>query len=538
MMRALVLSRVRLARRAWLHRPPRGGWVRHPLAALAVAAWLGSFVLAGLRALFTALAANGANAHEMAAVLALALSAALAALVVFDVDDAVRTLVADSDLELLRRAPISPATLFTLKAIDAGPRALLPMLVLALPALIAYAGRVAAGTTYWCAAAAVLATLWVMPLSIGAALSLLLLRVAPPARARETLSLLATLTLTLLWIASAVLLPRALDAGPGTLAGLRVVMARALESPGPAAAAARALAAAASGDLATSVREIAWLTIVAVAAVLAALAVAHVALPAVLERLAGGSARSARAARRGAEARPFEWRTRGVARAIVRRDGRMLRRSWTLLGDLAVASVLWTLLPLAAASRVDLPWNPLARLMLLTVSVGLGYEIAARSVPFERHASYWSRVAPVDSSRWLAGKLAGSASLAAPVVVMVGAALVIARPLGGRDLWASACLAAGALGLSLSTGLWAGIVFGDPEWINPRAMLRLAGRLVASGLLLAELALWLGVAALIGTWPGHDSIGVWAAIPLVGSLLAMIPLYSARRHMVRQDSSH
>jgi hypothetical protein len=537
MMRALLLSRVRLTRRAWTHRHARGGWVRHPAVAVLVAAWMGGFVLAGLRALFGALAAAGASPRELAALLALVLSATLAALVVFDVDDAVRTLVSDSDLELLRRSPIPPRTLLALKALDAAPRAAMPMLVLALPALVAFAAQGGGGPLFWAAAIVVLAALWVTPLSIGAALSLLVLRAVPAARAREALGLLATLTLTLLWAATAIVAPRVLQTDPTALPGLRAALARALENPGPAAAAAQAMAAAARGDVRSVARELGWLVAGAALATLAALAVAHAALPAVLDRLAGSGTRE-RPAARGAPSRPFAWRTRGIARAIVRRDGRMLRRSWTLLGDLAVASGLWTLLPLAGAARLELPWSPLARLMLLTISVGLGYEIAARSMPFERHAHYWSRLAPVEATRWLAGKLAGSALLAIPVVTAVGLSLAIARPIATEALGPAACLAIAALALSLASGLWAGVVFGDPEWINPRAMLRLSGRLMTSGLLLVEIGFWLGIAALLDLRTGGRWGPIWAGVPLIGAGLAIVPFRLASGRLAARDSSH
>jgi hypothetical protein len=521
---ALLRSRLLILGRSLFRSPPRGGWVRHPLVAVGVSLWLGSLVLGGLRGLFGALAESGA--------LALALSATLVALLVFDVDDAVRTLVVDSDLELLRRAPLSPAGLLGLKLLDAAPRTALPLLVVAGPAVLAYAERAAPGPAFWPAATLVLAALWAIPLTLGLGLSLLILARVPAARAREALGLLATLTLTLLWIVSAVLLPRAVGSDANGLAALRAAVAGALRGPAPPAIAGRALLAATEAAWGPMSAELGWLALMVAGAVALMVAIGARTLPAVIERVAagGGGRARARIARGGAAARPRSaWRTGSVIAAIVRRDGRMLGRNWTLLGDLAVASVLWALIPLAAAARFELPWAALSRMMLLALAVGLGYEIAARSIPFERHAAHWARLAPAPESLWLAGKAAGSALLALPVVIVVALVLASARPLAARDLWSASCLAAAGLFLSLATGLWAGATFGDPEWINPRAMLGLSGRILTSLLLLLQLALWLGVATLLDVRSGPGSVWIWTLAPALGAALSLFPLAAARR---------
>ena len=39
----------------------------------------------------------------------------------------------------------------------------------------------------------------------------------------------------------------------------------------------------------------------------------------------------------------------------------------------------------------------------------------------------------------------------------------------------------------------AGTRFGDPRWINPRAMLTLGGRLAAAGLMILQISFWIAV---------------------------------------------
>jgi ABC-2 type transport system permease protein len=541
MIGALLLSRWRLAKRALLRRPgPGQTWLRHPAVTVAIGLWMGAFVYGGMHSVFTILRTAGASPAELAGALALALSASLVALLVFDVDDAVRTLVQDADLELLRRAPVPPATLLALKSLDAAPRTLTPLLVLAVPALLAYSTDVPVDAWFAPVAVVSMLALWALPLALGATLGLLLLRVVPAARARESLALLSTLTLTTLWIAGAVWLPRGLEAGSGAIGGLREALARGLSSPAPSAAAARALAAAVTGSRADIVRELTGLLALVAVAIGVAILVARANLAPVLERVAAGSVATPRA-RRSAEAAPAgtrRWRGGGPIAAILRRDGRLLRRNWTLLGDLLVASTLWVLLPLAGMAKWDISWELLARVMLLTVSVGLGYEIAARSIPFERHLGYWSRVSPLPAGRWLAAKVIGAGLLAIPVVVLAGTVLGAVRPLPAGVLWRAACVVTGALTLSISSGVWAGLVFGDPEWINPRAMLRLSGRLATSGLLLLQIALWLGVIAAEQALAPTMSPLFWLGAPVLGALFAALPVMAAVRRLETLGLAH
>ncbi|HTO90342.1 MAG TPA: hypothetical protein VMJ70_04360 [Candidatus Sulfotelmatobacter sp.] len=544
MIGALLLSRARLARRALFSRPRAdSSWLRHPLVAVGIAAWMGAFVYGGLRTVLRALSAAGAPPRELAGVLALALGAALVALLVFDVDDAVRTLMQDQDLELLRRAPIPPLALLGLKALDAVPRTLVPVLALAAPALLAFAGALRLSAAALPFGIAALLALWTLPLAAGAALALLVLRVAPAARARETLALMSTATLVAIWIVGAVWLPHGFAASPGSLASLHGLLDRALVAPTPGAMAARAFAAIAAGATGEALRELAGLALAALLAILAAALVAQSSLVPALERVASGVASKPRIRRASSNAAAGStdsaaWPRDGAIAALVRRDARLLRRSWTLLGDLLVASTLWVLLPLVGISRFEIGWELLSRMMLLTISVGLGYEIAARSIPFERHLEYWSRVAPQPPVRWLMAKLLGSGLLALPVILLAGAVLEGVHPLSAGGAARALALVAGALPLSISSGLWAGLTFGDPEWINPRAMLRLPGRLATSGLLILQILFWLGIVFGIGRLSGRGEALAWAGLPLIGAGLATLPLLAGMRRLESPGWAH
>src|SRR5262249_60323680 len=104
---------------------------------------------------------------------------------------------------------------------------------------------------------------------------------------------------------------------------------------------------------------------------------------------------------------------------------------------------------------------------------------------------------PGPPGRWLTGKVIGAGVLAVPVVLLAAVVLVSIRPLAPDVLWRSASVVAGALTLSLSSGVWAGLVFGDPEWINPRAMLKLSRRPPTPALLPLQIGLWVRFFALL-----------------------------------------
>ena len=121
------------------------------------------------------------------------------------------------------------------------------------------------------------------------------------------------------------------------------------------------------------------------------------------------------------------------------RDARLFTRDWTLLGDVLTAAALWTLIPLVGAPLHPSSSAALARAMLLALTVGLGYEVAARSLPFERQGLAWVRLAPIPAGRWVAAKLTGAFILSLPIMLVAVASLALAvnRPARARAETAS-----------------------------------------------------------------------------------------------------
>lgn len=493
-------------------RGPRG-----PLVSLALTAAAAAIAHSGFAALFGALERAGATPAELRAALSLALDIALAGLLLFDLESAVSTLILDRDLDLLRRAPLSPAAILALKLLDALPRTATPLLVVALPALLAFAGTRPVSAEAWLAVPFVLGLLWAIPLGAGTALTLALLSRVPARRARESLGLISTFTLAVLWLANLFVLPGLASAEGEPLARVRAMLSVALPAlewtPGGWATALF------DGVPASDLARSALLLIVAAGAsvVLAGLAAGRHLAPVL------AAARTPVARPRGRFGRRrASFRRVPLVLAVMRRDRLLFVRDWTVLGDVLTAALLWMLLPLVALPLRPLHSPGLVRAMLLTLSVGMGYEIAARSFPLERRGAMWMRLAPVPPRRWAAAKLVSAGSFALALVAIAGAALVWAARLGPGEWLAVMVAVLPALTLSIALGLWTGAAFGDPDWTHARAVLTLGGRLVAAGLVVVQVAAWLtltaleegfspgGSARLVSWMPGLIALGLGA----------------------------
>jgi ABC-2 type transport system permease protein len=505
------------------------------LVGLALALTFALLVVGALTTVFSRFKASGLGVADAGGALALVLVAAVAGLAVFDLHFAVSALLLDSDLELLRRAPLSPVALLALKLCDSLPRTTALLGVVGLPAVVAFALSYRLPAWAWLALPLQLVALWAVPLGVGIALALWLVHVVPPRRARDALGLLSTLVIALLWIANSFLLPRLGAEGDD----LRRRWSGALHAPAalwvasPAHWMAGAVMAAHRRQPAVALGWTALLGLAGAlslgAATLAAgryldTALAHAAHPVPRRRQAPAAATG----------QPRHALRRHVIATLIVRDARLFARDWTVLSDVLVAAALWTLLPLVGAPLHAASPRMVTRAMLLALTVGLGYEVAARSVPFERDGLAWCRLAPVAAWRWVAAKWLGAGMFSLAMMGVAGASLALAFPLGPAEWIETTIVGVSALALSLSLGLWTGALFGDPGWTNPRAMLTLAGRLSASGLLVLQAGAWLGLLAVADSQRAQLPAGalLWGP-PVVSGLLCLAPLSAVARWVRR-----
>jgi hypothetical protein len=535
-------GRLRLARNALLRRG-RGSRspARHPLLALALTLFLAALLFAGMRTLFRWIAEQGAGPEAAAGPLGLLLTLGLGGLLVFDVQEAIAVLLLDSDLELLRRAPLSPRQVFALKLVDALGRTSTMVVVLLLPALLAFATVYRPPAWGWVIVPLGIAALWAIPLGFGVAITLAFISRMPVRRVREGMAQVSTLILLLLWFANAFLLPRlaASDVPAPELIGRLNIDPR-LAAFLPSTWAARALAAAARHE--PGAAAVASLTLVVAAALalgLAAWSATH-GLETAQARAAAPAAKR-HAARRGRgegragaalAAGPSHARAPGVRGAILRRDARLFFRDWTVLSDVLVSAALWMLFPLLGLARSGTAATLMARAMLVTLAVALGYEVASRSLPFEREAGAWRQLAPVSAGRWISAKLAGAAAIAVPILLLATGTLAVVFPIERADWLRIVALALPALVLALALGLWSGATFGNPRWTDPRAMLGVSGRLIALLMLAVQIAFWIGTGVVSRTLAGTRVPGadLWGPI-VIGVLIAVIPCRLAVRRV-------
>ena len=532
--RGVLRSRLRMTRNGWGR--PRGARAAgrsrrgHPGVALGLTLALAAIFFYGFSTLFGALAAGGARPGDVAPVLALVLSAALTGMLVFDVHHAVASMLLDPDLDWFRRAPLSARAMFAIKLVDSLPRTAALLVVLGLPALGAWAERwpmpawSLALTPVW------LGALWAIPMGLGTALGMLLLRVVPPRAARAALGLLSTLTLVVLWLGNSFLLPQIVEQGDSLVASLRagggIDPWLAAASPGHGIA--LAMTAAAGGEPARALLVSLWLTVFGALSLALAAAAAHATFGAVQSALAAPPGRGRRARpRRGAAPAPG-----GLVRAVLARDLRLYTRDWTVLGDILTAAVLWTLLPVLSAQLITATPSLMVRAMLVALTVGLGYEIAARAAPFERGAIVWARISPVRPLDWVRARLLATAVMALPVFLAATALLAVTVPLPPWQWVEILSVGLSALAVALSLGLWTGLVFGDPDWTNPRAMLTVSGRIVATGLLLAQAAAWIGWSTFAWLRPETGRV----AVALVPPAVALVVTLAASRLAARRLS--
>jgi hypothetical protein len=213
----------------------------------------------------------------------------------------------------------------------------------------------------------------------------------------------------------------------------------------------------------------------------------------------------------------------GLTRAVVGKDARQVARDWSVLGDVVTSSLMWAALPLVGSPL----WGGASGLTLtgavVVLACGLGYEVAARSVPLERQGLALLLISPAPPGRWLAAKLCGSALLSAAIYLAAGGALALGLGVDRGPALESLAWGGLALATAVCLGLALGVRYGDFAWTNPRAMLHAGGRALAAAALVTQVTVWVGLywwtaaggGAPAARWP----LGMVAALAACAALL-------------------
>lgn len=517
-LREVLRGRLAMAR-AELFTLNNGRWrARSGLVAVTLTLGLSALLAYAFALGFRTLAKEGITAAEAGPVLAAIFGATMIGTLLLDLHATMATLLLAPDLELLRRAPIRTRAVLGLKLLDALPLSSTMVLGLALPATTGFA-LAYSGAMHAALAPLVIAALWGLPLGLGVVAASALVRLAPASRVREAIGMLTTVGVALLWLANTFLLPRYSNEYPVLQDSLRAAIAH---LPTPHAA----------SPVAWAVESLIapWPRALAALAMLVSAAAGSLALATVVgaRALKGASIpfRDARTAPRRS-AIPF---TNSLAAAFLRRDLALYLRDWTVMSDVLVGALLWTLLPLAFIPVVPMEPRTLAHTILVSMSVGLGHLVAARALPFERDGLAWAGLAPLAPIRWVLARLPGVLVIVLPMFLTAWLVSSVTLRLQATAaiqvlVWASATLAT-AIGI----GVWTGAAFGDPAWTHPRAMLRWTGRLVAIALLVVQASVWLALGPLLDRIP----VVMGGCLVLLASAVSTsIALHGASRRLAR-----
>jgi ABC-2 type transport system permease protein len=501
----------RVARRAmWSGGRPRRGVVGIVLAVMIAGAFSVTFMV-----LFGTLESTAAPTEVRARVLGWAFTFAFVLLALGDLLTVVTAAATAPDLERLLAAPLRARELLLVKFMETLSRTLGPVVSFALPAALCFAAS--NGGVGIFALLVALLTLWAVPIALGSALAMPLLRLAPAARLRESIAVLATLAFLGGWLANTFWMPRLL-VSTDIAARLRAIPPPPYWSP--ATWAADALARPGERGLEALAA--------CIGASVGALALALFTAERLLARLQPGAGPAP-----GTIARGSARRAPTLTGAFLRRDVALFSRDWPVLLDLAARLLLWTLLPLAVLPLTPMPPAELVRTMLVTLTLSLGNDIGTRALPLERHALAWARLSPVGGARWVRYRALGVAFLAISILfagaALAGAALRLS-PLGILDAFAFALPAAAT---AVGFGLLIGALLAEPEWRDPRAMLGPGGRTVSALVMLSQGAVWVAASHVLG--PGPVGAGWLVTLGLIGAFVAWMLLVITARMLERRE---
>ena len=370
------LVRNTLTRRSRAGRAPGSGWC-----------WRRGHRGASVRVpgAFATFAAGACGVESAASLLAAILTAALVALIVFDLTTCLRR-PARFRSRFAATCSDRPDRLLALKLVDALPRTSPVLVILLIPAVVGFAA--AAPLQFGVAAGAVsVFAMWLIPYArIGGCVD----GAAPRARTARAGSARAALDADAhgALARDSFLLPKA--GSPRAWEALRWTPARRSVSP--------------PCRRRIGSRAVSWPRMTVTSPVHSAARPAAGGGADRRRRCArGGGARSGDGARSGrverGAARKVETahrivEPRGAVLELAWRDVRLFARDWTVLSDLWPHRCVDT-----AAARWGAFARPSAthpgRSMLTLLAIALGYEIAARSIPFEKLGFTWTRLAPL-----------------------------------------------------------------------------------------------------------------------------------------------
>lgn len=373
---------------------------------------------------------------------------------------AIATLYASHDLPLLLGLPLPPERVFALKTAELFAQGALVPALLTAPALIGLGLERSAPAMYYPAAALALIALYALPVALGAALALGLMRIAPAGRVQELATAANVVLAAGLVVGLRALRPERLSAAtPEQFEAFLVGFARLEVGWAPPAWASQATWAALDGRLS------AGLVVLAATALASLFVVSRMAAWAY--RVGWIRALDTVRARRDPTSRPAAAWERPLARlgpvgAVWIKDLRSVARDPTQWSQLLVLVALAAVYLLSTGSlevegqRFRDALGTLNLAFLAFLMIGIGVRVAFPLVSLEGEGWWMVRTGPLPVRQLVAAKLAQALPpmLALGVGIGAGAALSmdLSPALAAASPWAGAAAALVASGLGVGLG--------------------------------------------------------------------------------------
>lgn len=462
------------------------------------------------------------------------------------------TLYGSVDLPFLLSQPVPAFRVFALKVAETyASSALLPA-VFTVPVLVALGGERLAPALYYPVALLALASLYALPVALGALLALVLMRVAPAGKAREFATAASVVVAAGLVLGLRALRPEQLQAL--TPEEFEVLLQRfaALDIGWlPSTWAADAVWHGLEGRFSAGAT---LLVALALATLGGLVLLATRAYAAGWYRTEGDTPWGG--GRRRSSERPPAWeRVLGpVGGGMVVKDVRLLLRDpsqWSqllVLGALAGVYFISTASLSVGIQRFRDVIGAMNVAFLAFLLAGVGVRLAFPLVSLEGEAVWLLRTAPVRAWRVVFAKFLGA--LPPMLALGVGLGLAVAGRLELSPALAFAAPLAGGLAAFATAGLGVGLGAAFPRFdsVNPHEVAVSSGGLLYMALSLAYAALstllfaypsWRALAGGAGafSWTAPDGLLVLAGLALVCALFTLVPLLAGSRRLARWEPS-
>jgi len=465
---------------------------------------------------------------------------------------AIGTLYGSVDLPFLLSQPVAAYRVFALKVAETyASSALLPA-VFTVPVLVALGGERSAPAVYYPIALLALASLYALPVALGALLALMLMRVAPAGKAREFATAASVVVAAGLVFGLRALRPEQLQAmTPDEFEALLQGFAALEIGWLPSAWAADAVWQGLAGRFSAGATLLVALALVALAglALLATRAYATGWYRSEGDTPWGGGRK------RSAERVPLWERVLGpLGGGILVKDLKLLLRDPSQWSQLLVLGALAGVYFISTASlSVDIQRfrdviGAINVAFLGFLLAGVGVRLAFPLVSLEGEALWLLRTAPVRAWRVVFAKFLGA--LPPMLALGVGLGIAVAGRLELSPALAFAAPLAGGLAAFATAGLGVGLGAAFPRFdsVNPHEVAVSSGGLLYMALSLAYAALstvlfaYPSWRALVGgrsafSWTAPDGLLVLGALVLLCALFTVVPLLAGSRRLSRWEPS-